>query len=390
MKIVLVNNLFLPLKAGGAEKIVEHQASLLTKFGHDVSIVTIGANKGLKTDRSTYNIFYLPNKFIYHRIDAFRQNIFKKMIFHWQNIFSCAHSQQLEKLLNELKPDLVWTHNLSGFGWQAVKTINKLNYRHWHQLHDFQLINPFGTFLLSEKNKLNNLPLSLKAYSSLSKKIFNQTEMIIAPSRFVLDVHCNNGFFTNQKKEIIPNPIEDQDLEAEPLNTKTANKFLYIGQLENYKGINTLIKAFHQIDNPNLELRIVGQGSLMQECQVYAQKDKRIFIEGWCDGLKVKQLIKNSDVVLYPSECYENLPTVIIEAQTLARPVIASNIGGIKEMITGKDGLLIEAGDISAWRQAIISFSVGRYNLSDMSNNALVASKKYSIENYYRLLSNFL
>ena len=391
MKICLINNLFSPLKAGGAEKIVENIATILTGQGHEVVVLTIGVGKLQSEIKDGYKIVRLANKFIYHRIDSDKQSTIRKFIFHWQNVFCDSHAKQARAFFNGWTPDLIWTHNLSGFGWQINKIIKVMGLRHWHEIHDFQLINPFGTFLLTEKNKLNNLPLVYKIYSSLARKMFNHLELVISPSKFLLDEYKKNNFFNNCRSEIIYNPFIDQSIDVIPLEDAVVKKFLYIGQLEKYKGILTLIAAFRASALEDVELVVVGEGSLISELNEVATKDKRLKVLGWQSTERVKKLISEAQVVVYPSECYENLPTVITESLSLGRPVLASNIGGISEMINdGQTGWLVGAGNEIEWKKILKEITNNQQPLNILSLRAAVEAKRYSINEYSKLLFNLL
>lgn len=389
MKICLINNLFHPLKAGGAEKIVENLALILVSLGHEVSVVTIGESAFQVVEVDGYKIVSLENKFIYHRINADKQSIFKKLIFHWQNVFSHSHAKQLEEYLLKNKQELVWTHNLSGFGWRAISLINKLNLRHWHQVHDFQLVNPFGTFLFSEKSKLIRLPFKYKIYSHFAKRLFGQTELVVSPSQFLLNFYQQNGFFANCKTAIFPNPFVGNEAKSF-LQSNEAKNFLYIGQIEDYKGVVTLVEVFKRIDEKSINLEIIGEGSLLKTLIQVCENDNRIKFLGWKNKSQVTEAIIRNDVVIYPSECFENQPTVIIEAQSLARPVVASNIGGISEMISDQTGLLVAPKQKDEWVKVIQKLIDGHINLKQISINSTVQAAKYSTTEYKKLLSNFL
>jgi glycosyltransferase involved in cell wall biosynthesis len=392
MKICLINNLFKPFNVGGAENVVETIAKLLVNAGHDVRVLTIGVAGLKEISLDGYKLVQLENKFIYHRINSQQQNILKKMLWHWQNVFSFMHAQQVEDYFLDWQPDLVWTHNLSGFGWQVVKVINKFALRHWHELHDFQLINPLGTFLYKQKKQLNKLPIHLAVYSWLAKNIFNKIDLVISPSEFLLTSHQNFNFFKDCKTEVLPNPVSCLDQEKREV-TKINGfvKLLYVGQLEEHKGVRLLLKIFSLINNSNLRLVMVGEGALLEECKRFAQYDGRVEVAGKVDSSLIPRYYRAADVVVYPSECFENMPTVIAEANLCGRMVLASDIGGIGEMIVdGVNGWLIETGNINAWVNAIKKILK---NPEDMINNESRVSSirlKYSYDEYASKIKELL
>jgi len=128
----------------------------------------------------------------------------------------------------------------------------------------------------------------------------------------------------------------------EPADTfKYSDKLIvgYIGRLQYFKGIHILIKAFLEIDNENIELWIAGIGNFEDHIRKLADNNNNIKFLG---------LVKNTDefypkvdIVVVPS-IREPFGAVIIEAGSYSKPVIASSIDGIPEIITnGVDGILL-------------------------------------------------
>jgi len=83
----------------------------------------------------------------------------------------------------------------------------------------------------------------------------------------------------------------------------------------------------------------------------------RVHITGSVHPDLVPAYIRASDVVLVPS-LQEGLPNVAVEASGCGRPVFGSALGGIAEVVTnGKSGLLLPAGDVRAWKNAVVAYS---------------------------------
>jgi len=113
-------------------------------------------------------------------------------------------------------------------------------------------------------------------------------------------------------------------------------KFLYLGQIEEHKGILLLLKVFSKFADHSLI--IAGAGSLLKKLQSENKNSQIHFIGPYSDPYK---LLQEADCLVIPSICYENLPTVALEAIRAKTPVIGSRLGGIGEVI-GNDKLLFE------------------------------------------------
>ena len=118
---------------------------------------------------------------------------------------------------------------------------------------------------------------------------------------------------------------------------------LYIGRLENIKGVQTLIDAVKDTD---INLKIIGTGEEEEELKKISIGYDNIEFLGFRNKNDVFKLTMEALFIVCPSICYENLPFSIIESFLFSKPVIGAEIGGIPELIIdGKTGLLFEAGN---------------------------------------------
>jgi glycosyltransferase involved in cell wall biosynthesis len=128
-----------------------------------------------------------------------------------------------------------------------------------------------------------------------------------------------------------------------------AVRIAVVASLVENKGHAVLLTAFHRLAmlHPDLELRIVGDGPLRQslERQINALGiGNRVSFLGQRDD--VPRLLACSDIVVLPSLYREGLSLSIIEAMSQSKPIIASNIGGIPELIVdGVNGFIVIPGD---------------------------------------------
>jgi glycosyltransferase involved in cell wall biosynthesis len=118
---------------------------------------------------------------------------------------------------------------------------------------------------------------------------------------------------------------------------------VYVGRLEPAKGIDELLAAFSRLPDPSLKLALVGDGSLRARCQQAAAADARILVPGGRPLGEVGRWMAAADVVTLPS-WREGTPNVILEALASGRPVVATRVGGIPDVVErpGMDALLGE------------------------------------------------
>jgi glycosyltransferase involved in cell wall biosynthesis len=336
MKICLLNNLYKPYNRGGAETVVAAMLKSYQEAGHEVFLIStrpINLDLGKNEDCQTFYInsdFYNLNK----------KSLGAHLIWHVKEIISSKKYHQIKNILTNEKPDLVISHNLMGLDFKSARAIQELKITHHHFLHDIQLLHPSGLILFGKENIVNSL--SAKLYQKITRFFIGSPDLIISPSYWLLEEHLKHGFFKKAKTEIqkLENILDIS------LNNKTARaitkpfkNLLFAGQIEKHKGILFLLEAFKKLASPEMTLTIAGDGSLLPLIRKQTKKDRRIQILGRLNENMLEKTLQTADVMIMPSLCYENYPTIIIEARQVGLPVIASNLGGIPEAIGVGDWL---------------------------------------------------
>jgi len=136
--------------------------------------------------------------------------------------------------------------------------------------------------------------------------------------------------------------------------------FLFLGMLEKHKGILNLLELFKELRyNMGAKLVIAGGGSLKDYIKDYIRKNSLsglISFLGFVDNRTKYRLYKNALAVIIPSIWPENAPLVALEALSVGTPVIASNQGGLPEIIEKVDKRLIFS-NYSELKHTILTFS---------------------------------
>jgi teichuronic acid biosynthesis glycosyltransferase TuaC len=150
-----------------------------------------------------------------------------------------------------------------------------------------------------------------------------------------------------------------------------AELVLFVGRLDTAKGIEELLEAFASLARrrPNLRLAFVGDGPggghLRSKAKHLALED-RIIMNGAGSSQEVAQWLAAANVLALPSY-NEGYPNVVIEALSCGRPVIATNVGGILELVNEESGILIAPRDSRALAGAIEKAMDRRWNEHSIS-----------------------
>jgi glycosyltransferase involved in cell wall biosynthesis len=137
----------------------------------------------------------------------------------------------------------------------------------------------------------------------------------------------------------IPNGIDSAAVEV---TGEDGGFVLYLGRLAPEKGVETLLRA-HAADNAEWRLVVAGTGPLLEE---FRSRFPLAEFTGHLVGEALQARLRAASVVVVPSEWHENSPLSILEAMAHAKPIVASSIGGIPELVrNGETGLLFKPKD---------------------------------------------
>jgi len=164
---------------------------------------------------------------------------------------------------------------------------------------------------------------------------------------------------------MIPNPVDKiMNLPSRHLlkGAREVLHFLYIGQIEEYKGVFLLINvlkalAYHNSYRGRFELHIVGAGSVLEQVKQLTGEDSHFRVYGYVLNENLGEIFSKMDLTIVPSLCYENFPTAILDSLRFGVPVLASDIGGARELIkVGYNGWLFPAGDSKSLQNHLREF----------------------------------
>ncbi|PIX61984.1 hypothetical protein COV03_00880 [Candidatus Uhrbacteria bacterium CG10_big_fil_rev_8_21_14_0_10_41_26] len=349
MKIGIVTNLYPPFQRGGAEYVVVRTVEALLDAGHEVFVIT-GMPKNPVSDLSTYvstqeRVYRFHPRNIYFILQDNRYWWPVRLLWHIIDAFCTCGGNEVGRIIQSEKPDIVITHNLKGIGIRIPQFIQKENIPHVHVAHDLQLIYPSGLLLAGEENITFYTKPFYAVYRKVCKWAFGKPDLVIFPSKFLQDAYQKYGFFKDSKIEMIPNPAPKFDLVEKSERSQGSLRLLFVGQLEDHKGIKMLLSAFRKF-NIDSQLIIAGEGTELPYIKKHIKDDKRITYLGYISVEQLVNCLEIADALVVPSLCYENSPTVIYEALQAGIPVLAADIGGVGELVeNGKNGFLFKPGD---------------------------------------------
>ncbi|TRZ81280.1 glycosyltransferase [bacterium] len=403
MKILQINKFYHQKgKSGGTGRYFLSLIDLLKKHNHQIQVFAMKDKNCLP---SIYSPYFVEEQ-DFSRLKLSSKIILKGIKF----IYSFEAKKKIEKLIKNEKPDLAHLHNIYHHITPSIlPVLKRYNIPVVQTLHDFHLISP-NYNLYSEKDGIHEecsrgkywkaiihkciknsrsasvLSAAKMYFEKITKIYIKNIDIFISPSQFLMNKYIENGFPAN--KIIFLRPFID--LKKYKPKFSPGNYVLYFGRIHPQKGVRLLLEAASM--SPNISFKIVGAGK-EKESLIALIKEKKLknteIIEPQY-GNVLKNTIRNATFVVVPSLSYENAPFAALEAFALGKPVIASNLGGLPELIKHKStGLLFKAGDVEDLKEKILSLSLYPCLIRTMGVQArLFVEKNFSPEKHYQDLMN--
>jgi glycosyltransferase involved in cell wall biosynthesis len=165
-------------------------------------------------------------------------------------------------------------------------------------------------------------------------------------------------------------------------NRKGAAKILFVGWLEDFKGVFELLEAAKNLNEEgfHFELTLAGKGHAENDAKEFVIKNNLsnvITFAGWADDVYLKELLKSNEIFVLPSWA-EGLPNSMIEAMASGLAVVITPVGVVKDFIVNeKNGLLVETHKVSSLEAAIKKLIINKELTNTLAINGLITAKTY-------------
>jgi glycosyltransferase involved in cell wall biosynthesis len=199
-------------------------------------------------------------------------------------------------------------------------------------------------------------------FASIERRLARRTDVLLAVSGEVRDALLDLGIGVASQYEVVPLGVDLDPYLAVSAGNGWLRRRLRVGddvpivavlaRLAPIKDHRTLLEAMARV--PRAHLALLGDGESRTELEELAQRlgtAGRTHFLGWCDD--VPQTLADADVVALTSR-NEGTPMALIEAGAAARPVVATDVGGVRSVVVhGRTGLLAPVGDATAVAAAL-------------------------------------
>jgi glycosyltransferase involved in cell wall biosynthesis len=362
---VLQINKFL-YSRGGAESVMFRTADLLREHGHEVSFFAMQDPQNLSCPEAPY----FPRGRYY---DSDR-GLVERARNAGASIYSWDARRALRRLLRARRPDIAHLHNvyhqltlslldeLQAQGVPTVLTIHDCkpvcpNYKLYTRGEPCRrcITGSPAQAIVHRCVKDSRLASAVGAVETVvarARRFYHRVDALVVPSRHLANMMMLGGL-PAERIATIPNFIADAQF-GDPTRRRiaAAPEVLYVGRLEEDKGVRVLLAAAAQVAD-RIKTVVIGQGPLEEEVRS-AQQAGAVEYLGRRAWNEVADAMDRAWAVVIPSLVEENCPMVALEAGARGCPIVASDRGGLPELVDeGLDGMLFSAGDPHALAGAL-------------------------------------
>lgn len=331
MKVLQVHNVY--IGKTGEEAVVNEEKKVLVKNGHEV-VQFVKDNSALTKNS-------IPGRLkVYASLTGSKSIAF-----------------ELEALLSRENPDLCHVHNTFPLITPIVyKVCRAKGIPVVQTLHNYKMV--CTNSLLFRNGEVCEVCLNKSLYNSIKFKCYRDSYAATAMQAHVIQYHRNRGTWSDlidkyicltefQKDKLVSGGMNPDMLVVKPNflseggeNITREDFFLFVGRLNDSKGLQDMIYLFNQ--NKKSKFVLIGKS---ETPKIFDEFDN-VNHMGEQDRSVVLTYMRKCKAVLFPSKYYEGMPIVILEAFSHKKPVISRNTGAMSSMIeSGRNGLKYDDQD---------------------------------------------
>lgn len=380
MRILVVSSSYPPRGWGGAEVAAEGIANWMAAHGHQIAIYT---DSRAPNPLSPTIKRYVPHKGWWtHRAEEHaKKGRLRKAIWHLMDHIPRRGFSEFAKTVLDFRPDLVMVHLAPGLGIGVFEYCASRDLPVIFVMHDFWVTCLRSSMFSKAGTACTQRELLCRWSSTIRWHALSKVRRlgVWAPSRKVLELSVEQmgNVFGNVLVE--RNIVDFSDFRrTSGYAGDAAIRFLYVGKVTVAKGVAFVVECLASLP-PGLEFEmdVIGTGDAEEKLKRAYAGDKRFRFRGLCARAEVVRYYHSATVLLVPSVWFEPAGLVIYQAQEAGLPVIASDSGGMPELLAGRaDSIVIPAGNCLKWTSRLRAVIEDRMFREQLKSAAIQLASK--------------
>lgn len=386
MKILAIHNFHRKGSASGDDQVFKSETSMLEERGVQVVRYTVCNDEFDEAGK------------------------INKIISAFGMLWSFKNYNEVKKLIKKESPDIVHIHTFFPLLSPPILYATKRNgCKVVATLHDTRFVCPCSTSLCGTQlcnkcgdghylrmvkyscfkdSRIQSLIVALIfKYHRTRKSFYEQIDKYICLNDNQIKLLIDIGF---DRRKIVKKynfvPDAEVNLKVYEGNVLPERFVVFYGRIGEEKGIRILMRVWSQIND--IPLVVMGGGPLESEFKKWADSRENVHFLGFTEHNKCLSIVKAGEFVIFPSIWYEGCSMVEIEAESLGKPLIATDLGFSSEAIQdGWNGYKVPLGDVERFVTTIKKLWNEPKLCAALSRNAREDyEKKYTLDDNYRQL----
>ncbi len=381
MHIVVAHNLY--QQPGGEDSVFNAECELLEQSGHQVTRFTC-----TNADTASYSALALAASTLWNQTQYQRVRTLLRAerpdILHVHNTLPLISPAIFYAAEAEGVPVVQMLHNYRPY------CLNGVLYRDMHVCEDCIGRFPLPGVVHKCYRDSRGASAAILALFVLHHKLLRTYEehvsLSITSTQFAKNLFVRMGL-NGDKIVVKPNLVNIAKRDAQIPPFQNSMKPVFVGRLDNRKGVSTLLAAIEKTKAP---LVLVGDGVLRPVIERWIAEHPELSVEitGWLNVNELSERFEGASMLILPSEFYESFGNVIVEAFSHSVPVITTDIGAQAELVVHQqNGLVFPVGDASALAHCIQLLQNDNDLRGRLGRNARMEyEEKYTPERNYEIL----
>lgn len=383
MKILAIHNFHRKGSASGDDQVFESETALLESYGNQVIKYTVSND------------------------DFDNAGLIGKLCATFGMLWSFKNYNAIKQLIKKEKPDIVHVHTFFPLLSPSVLYAAKRSgVKVVATLHDTRFVCPCSTSLRGNElcnrcgdgkyfrmckygcfknSKLQSFIVAgIFAYHRARESFYKQIDRYICLNDNQIQLLENIGFDKNKmtkKYNFVPDAVNGFELIK--IDSLPKRYIVFYGRIGVEKGISILMKIWDKLED--IPLVVMGSGPFEEEFKQWARKYDNVYFLGYTQHDKCLSIVKRGEFVVFPSIWYEGCSMVEIEAESLGKGIIATDLEFSTEAIeNGVNGYKVQLGDIEGFCSCIRKLWNDPQKIIKIGKNA-----RYDYEQKYRPKDNY-
>lgn len=334
---------------------------LLEEAGNEVAPFAMRLPENLPSPWSKYFVSPVQTKQPSFSFDAIRTVV--RMLYSWEA------RDAMRRLIGAFHPSVAHIHNIyTQLSPSVLDALHEAHVPTVMTVHDYHLVAP--NYMLWHNHRVENLRskgIVRATFSRFHKQSYlasfaqatafhlhrflrlydRNIASFLCPSTFVAEEMKRAGFPADHIK-VLPHFFDTKGVTA---SFSGDGSVLFVGRFVEEKGVLFVLELAKAM--PDTSFVLAGDGPLGEVVRKKAEALQNVQVFGWTSREDLAKVYQKVSLVLVPSLWPEVFGLVALEAMAYGKPVLASRMGGLPEVVTEEVGRVLPAGDVQAWVKAI-------------------------------------